>query len=184
MTCIIGLKDNNRIVMGSDSRTMSGNFIFNSTGNKIIEFENITIGFCGSCRISDVINSSFVMPDHPSGKSDLQYMQSNFINAIRECLESAKASSVEENNTSSMDKSALLILYHDKFYTVECDYSILEYSDFVAIGSGSDFALGALEVTKDLEPEIRVTKALEAACKFNAGCAPPFQIIKKDILRE
>lgn len=181
MTCIIGLKDNKQIVMGSDSRIMSGNFIFNSNSNKIIEFENMLIGFCGSCRIHDTINSSFVMPDNSAGKSDLQYLQSTFVNAIRECLECAKTSFVEENSTASMDKSALLILYHDKFYTVECDYSILEYSDFVAIGSGSDFALGALEVTKGLEPELRVTKALEAACKFNAGCAPPFQIIKKTI---
>jgi len=172
--------------LGSDSRILSGNYIFNSCPNKIIELENVSIGFCGSCRIHDVINSSFEVPYHPGMKSDIQYLQSDFVNSIRECLEEAKTSFVEEDSTSSMDKSALLILYNNNFYTVECDYSIVEYRDFTAIGSGSDYALGALEATRNfsMEPETRVRIALEIACKFNAGCAPPFQIIKKEILRE
>lgn len=86
----------------------------------------------------------------------------------------------EEDNTFLLPVT-LCIVYKNILYTLSRDCSVIQYNDFVSIGSGSDFALGALEATKNMnmEPEQRVKIALEVACKFDAGCAPPFKIISK-----
>ena len=56
--------------------------------------------------------------------------------------------------------------------------SVQEYSKFYSFGSGSEFALGAMEALYDLDfsAEEIARKAVEAAAKFNDGTGLPVEV--------
>lgn len=184
MTCIIGLIDNNTVYLGSDSRTSSNGFKFPGNHTKIFSQNGILFGICGNVRYNDIIRYRLEIPYQHEDVSDIEYLCTDFIDSLRFALESAKYSK-EENNISSVPFESMILLgYKNKLYSIFHDYSILEFNDYYAIGSGSDFALGSLETSRNLgiSPRKRIELALEAACKFSVGCAPPFNIIEQEIL--
>ena len=47
---------------------------------------------------------------------------------------------------------------------------------FDAVGSGAEYALGALKVSERMQPTRRIKRALEVAAHFNMAVAPPFVV--------
>lgn len=63
-----------------------------------------------------------------------------------------------------------LMLNRDGCYFIQRnDYPIALEGDFWAIGSGSEFAIGAMAASK----RVTARKAIEIACKYNPGTQPP-----------
>lgn len=183
MTCIVGLIDSGKIVIGADTRVTMGGHICNAICNKLIEKKpDVIMGICGYVRFADIIRSKFEMPPRVEGRTDIEYLQVDFVNALRTCLEEVKMAPIRDG-VSTMPESAMLMVYRNKIFSVSEDYSIIEYLGFGADGSGADYALGSLETTRELDmtPKERVETALDVACKFNAYCAPPYNIIEKDV---
>ena len=62
--------------------------------------------------------------------------------------------------------SSFLFAYCDQLYVIGQDKSVIEVEDYVAIGSGSDQAIGSLLSTEGQNPKERIVKAIKssAAC--------------------
>lgn len=183
MTCIVGLIHNDAIYLGSESLTGIDSRIIPTTHSKVFSRNNILFGICGDTRYNDIIKYRLDIPYHREDKTNMEYLCTDFVNNLRQTLEEAKYSN-EENMVSSVPYQSTLILgYKNKLYCIFYDYAVLEFNDFYAIRSGSDYALGSLETTKNLNisPKDRIELALRAACRFDKGCGEPFNIIEKEI---
>lgn len=183
MTCIVGLVSNNKIYLGSDSRATAGNHVVPSKVNKIFKKnDEIMMGIAGYVRVSDVLRSLFIVPPKPESKTDLDYLQVEFVNSIRACLESVKII-INDSGMAMMGDSSMILVYKNKLYNIDNSFSVMEFPEYTCIGSGQDYAYGSLETTSKMKVSgrKRVELALEAACKFDTGCALPFNVIEKTI---
>lgn len=182
MTCIIGLKQDGKLVVGADTRVTAGGYVVNTEANKLIEKDGTIMGICGYMRFADIIRSQFSVPPKPEGKSDQDFLSTEFANSMRTCLEGVKMVELKDG-MSWIPDSAMIIVYKNNIYSMGSDYSICAHTDYAAEGSGTDYALGSLHATSglSLDPKTRVTMALDAACKFNAWCAPPYTIIERNL---
>ncbi len=182
MTCIVGLIDNNKLYMGSDSRVTTGH-ILPVNDSKILIRENMLIGISGDVRYSNIIEHYLNIPYHRNDVLTMEYICTDFITSLRTIIEEQKFSE-ERNKVSSVpNDSMILIGYKNKLYSIWGDYSVVEFYDYYAIGSGGSYAVGSLETTRNmnLDPKKRIELALESACKFSVWCAPPFNIIEREI---
>jgi ATP-dependent HslUV protease, peptidase subunit HslV len=182
MTCIIGIIDKENIFMGCDSRLSGGtNFVYNTNRSKLFKVKDFIIGIAGNVRYLNIIENNLYPRHHDYDLISMKYMCNEFTEDVRKCLEDNKYSKELDKISSVPDNNTMLIGYRNKLYGMTGDYAIVEYPDFYAIGSGSDFALGSLHTTAffvDLSPTQRITKALESACKFDSACSEPFFIEK------
>jgi len=81
------------------------------------------------------------------------------------------------NDVSSFaEDGEILVAVRGRLLHIQNNYQVIEYaSNYTAIGSGRDFALGALYSTS-FSARNRVEMALEAAQEFDEGTRGPFII--------
>jgi ATP-dependent protease HslVU (ClpYQ) peptidase subunit len=178
MTCIVAVKHDQNIFMGGD-RCLSdyeSSFYMPTTDPKIFKKDNMIIGYAGSVRMGKVIKYDFEPPKSNTRDLD-KYMNIDFISALRECLEKNNLK-LDTSSPERNDMSELIIGIKGRIFIVEDDWQVTEYiHDYLAIGSGSPYALGSLYSTTDLPPNERVQKALEAADQFSITVCQPFDYI-------
>ena len=178
MTCIVAVKHNKKIYMGGD-RCLSdyeSSFYMPTTDPKIFKKDNMIIGYAGSVRMGKVIKYDFEPPKSNVRNLD-KYMNIDFINALRECLERNNLK-FDSGNSERNDVADLIIGIRGRVFIVENDWQVTEHTyDYLSIGSGSPYALGSLHSTVNLPPNERVKKALEAADQFSITVCQPFDYI-------
>jgi len=179
MTCIVAIKDENQIIMASDSGSIDTDSMFTlhrADRKMVIKDNRFLIGFAGSYRIGQIVISSF-MPARNDSDDPSKYMRTDFINGMRESLSENGAIT---NN--SMDNTSFLIGYAGLLFWIQEDFQVAEVSyEYMAIGSGYEIALGSLFSTEGMKPEERLTIALRASMEFKAGIRAPFHAIRLPI---
>jgi hypothetical protein len=140
---------------------------------KLYKNDPILIGFCGSFRMGQLLGLSLTPPLPRVGQRPENYMVNELIPAIRILFKDQGYSRIENNVE---DGGFFLVGFSGRLFKVECDFHVGESDDpYTACGSGEDIALGSLYSTrKEAIPKQRLTKALEAAARYNAGVRPPF----------
>ena len=81
---------------------------------------------------------------------------------------------------NGLEGGVFLVANKDKLYRIDGDFQVGEMEDdYIAIGTGENFALGALEAMKDSKISIpkKIEKALRVATKYAMGVEPPFIIM-------
>ncbi len=177
MTCIVGLVHGKDLYIGGDSAGVAGYNICSRTDLKVFENGPFVMGFTTSFRMGQILRWSLVPPVHPEGVSDEKFMNTIFVDAVRNCLK-AGGFAKKENETET--GGTFIIGYRGRLYVMEEDYQIGMYADgYAAVGCGGQIALGCLYGTSKMKPRARVELALEAAAKFSAGVRAPFTIVKQ-----
>lgn len=179
MTCIVGLIHKDCIYMGADSMGTAGHKGVTRKDEKIFECKNILMGGTGSFRMIQLLRYKMTVPKHHTDVDTFEYMVTDFVDAVRKCLKDHGFMHVKDLVESFDGK--ILIGYKNQLFTLQSDLQVGENVDqFNAIGSGEIHALSSLFTTDDLSinPERRITLALEAAEYFNTSVRRPF-IIKK-----
>lgn len=170
MTCIVGIEHKGKVWMGGDSA--GTNSMMNQTirdDKKVFINGDFIIGFCGSFRMGQLLNYTLKPPVHPEGKSDMEYMVGDFMNAVKMCLDVGEEG-LEPN---------FLCGYRGKLYEIEGDYQVgIPQKGFAAIGSGGDLATGSIMSSKG-NPKKRILVALKAAESGNAAVRAPFIVLNK-----
>ena len=175
MTCIVGVVDGNRVVIGGDSAGVGGLHLQIRKDPKVFRNGPFLFGCTSSFRMIQLLQYAFVPPPHhPPELDDSAFMATAFVNAVRDCLKdggfAAKDRDVESGGT-------FLVAYRGRLYEVADDYQVGEMADpYNAVGCGYSYALGSLYATEGQDAEARVTKALEAAERHNAGVRGPWVI--------
>lgn len=177
MTCIAAIAYNGMVYMGGDSAAADENNHFISTRKepKVFIKDDYIIGYAGSFRFGKVVQHNFI-PPKPDFKNLDKFLNTTFIDALRECAESSKI-----DPTTEEDSSELLIGVGGRLFEFCNDWHMGEdANDFNAIGSGSSFAMGSLYSTGRIRsPHARIRTALQAAEKFSQTVKGPFTILGK-----
>ncbi len=178
MTCIVGWIEDNKVTMGGDSAASKGYEIQIRTAPKVFIKDNMIFGFTTSFRMRQLIQYSLKIPEQSQKIGDYEYLCSTFIDALIKCLERGKFAEVDNNVIKG---GTFLLGYKGSLYCISRDFQVGKSSkNFDACGCGKDYALGALEATKDIKisSSIRIRKALEVASEFSGAVAAPFNILE------
>jgi len=195
MTTIVALQGDNFALLCVDSRISTsddkGNVSQISTlkegFGKVASNGKYLLGAAGDIRAINILHHVF-QPPQPTknlkGKQLDQFFTVNFIPALRECFEQqgyATPDSREDKEHMAEQASTIIVAIHGIIYVVDCDYSwTSEFSGLYALGSGSSYALGALQSLstnrKLTVPQAKKTalKALHVTTKFDPYTGAPF----------
>jgi len=179
MSCAVGINTGKEIFIGVDSCASTDDQYEVRQDEKIFKKGPFIIAFVGSFRMAQILRYSVKFPKQII-KDDFQYLCTIFIARIRESLHKHGCLIVDqEDKTEAMDGS-LLVAYKKKLYCIDDDFQVgVVNSEYNSIGSGAPYALGSLYTTEKLklDPEERITLALESASKFSTSVTPPFKIL-------
>lgn len=195
MTTIVGLQGDNFAVVYVDSRISSsdsGGYISQISTlkegcGKVAVNGKYLLGAAGDVRAINILHHVFQPPTPPPnmrGKRLDQFFTAKFIPALRECFEQqgyAIPDIKEDKEHMAEQASTILVVIHGIIYVVDGDYSwTSDSSGMYALGSGSSYALGALQALatnrKLTIPQAKklALKALSTAAKFDPYTGPPF----------
>jgi len=179
MTCILGFIDKNKkLWMGADSAGSNNSITTKRKDTKLFRNKDFLIGYTSSFRMGQLLRFKWNPPEQKKNQDDYEYMCTDVIDSIRKCLKDNGYSKVEYNQEKI---GTFLIGYKNKLYKIEDDLQVEEAIDnFNACGSGTYFAIGALEILSHSmqAPQNILRRALEVAEKFNPFVGKPF-VIKK-----
>lgn len=186
MTCIVGIRTPEGVYIGGDSANTNDNGLQTILADgKVFFIRNqetqMLLGCTISCRLMQLLQYELHLPPYDSRVDVVEYMVTKFVNAVRLCLKEGGFAQTEDEKESGGN---FLVGFQGRLFEIQCDYQVSEPTNgYEAIGSGGQFALGALYVTPHLSPEARIEGALHAATFHNAYVRPPF-IIEKLITAE
>lgn len=195
MTTIVGIQGEDYAVVCTDSRISSFDeagmaFQITTLGagtSKIANNGKYILGAAGDVRAINILHHSFTPPTPPAnanGKKLDQFITRQFIPALRACFEHQGYALPERENSDHLAEhsSTIVVVIHGTLYIIEGDYSwTSDTTGIYAIGTGSSYALGALQVLaggKKLttaQAETVANKALTVASKFDPYTGSPFQ---------
>ena len=174
MTCVVGLVQRGRVYVGVDSAAVSGWTRRKSDLPKVFRRGPFLIGYTTSFRMGQLLEHELQVPKQAVGQSDMSYMVTQFIEASRKLFKERGFTKVEANKEKG---GQFLVGYKGCLYSIESDFQVGKMSDgYDAVGSGSDYALGAMAALTKLSPTRRIRRALEIAAHFNMGVCGPFTI--------
>jgi len=167
MTIIVGFTKNNKVYIGGDKLASDSYFKEEIKSSKVFKNKHLLIGFTTSFRFGDILEYSFEPPsDRKSYMSDKHYIVDSLIPAIRKTLEHNKYC----DSDSTSESGTALIGYNGNLYKLQDDWSIIQNStNIMAIGSGAEYALGALEVLHKTEksPKKILSKVIKITSKYS-----------------
>ena len=185
MTCIVGVRTKDGVVMGGDSAAVSGLSRSCRKDPKVFRRGDFIMGFTVSFRYGQILQYEFDPPELPtnckSGKALHKFMVTQFIPELRETLRQHGWLKIQDG----IEENGYLIVGIRNFlFEVDTDFQVgWPAESFAACGCGEDYALGALAILDnvEIEAEEKVKLALAAAARFSAGVMPPYKIIKSEI---
>lgn len=195
MTTIVGIQGDTFAVVCTDSRVSSFDesgmaFQITTLGagtSKVATNGKYILGAAGDVRAINIIHHAFTPPTPPAnayGKKLDQFITRQFIPSLRHVFDEQGYSLPERDSSDHLAEhsSTIVVVVHGTLYIIEGDYSwTSDTSGIYAIGTGSSYALGALQaliggkrLTAQQAKSIG-TKALTVASKFDPYTGSPFQ---------
>lgn len=173
MTAIAGLVHNGAVHLAGDSAGVGDHYALTVRADtKVFTNGPYAMGFTSSFRMGQLLRWSLKAPQ-PDGDIH-RFMATTFTDSVRDCLREggwlAKQNDRETGGT-------FLVGVHGRLFCIHEDLQVAEAADgYAAVGCGHHLALGALYATtrSRMAPQRRLTLALEAAERFNAGVRGPF----------
>jgi ATP-dependent protease HslVU (ClpYQ) peptidase subunit len=176
MTCIAAIRHDGKVYMGGDGRNTYGSEITQSDP-KVWVCNSYVMGASGSAGACQVSKYSFT-PTTPTPRADLmKHMVSVFVPELRKAMTDVglDLSAVDSDDDYRVSLS-MVVGIHGRLFTVEC-WSVDEFTEFAAGGSGAPWAQGSLRETRRLAPRTRLQRALSAAAAHNTSVGPPFTFV-------
>lgn len=163
MSVVVARKLEDRIVIGADSASTFDDLVVH-LGSKLITHGPMIAGVAGLAENHSLF-SLFLQstPYHGNDEKGMIRLVMDFRQEYAEISE-------------TLDDMHVLMAYESRLWFLD-GFSVNEIHDYHAIGSGSATALGALYVGAS------VKEAINAACYFNMGCAPPGEIYEMPFQR-
>jgi len=180
MTTIIGVQSTEGCVIVSDSRVAADGKVYSHPNMvKAIENGNYIIGGAGDYRALQVVLHGW-QPPTLTAKAKLNLYEF-VINKVAPSLKTTLSEAgVEFSKSSDNDgdkfELSLLIGINGSLFEIDSDFSVAMNKDgFYGIGSGGDYALGALYAG------VGAIEAMEVAAINDNKTAAPFHVIEQYI---
>ena len=194
MTTIIAIQGDGFSVICADSRisdSYSDGLIsqigtLREGSGKVSVNGKYLLATAGDLRAINILQHVFQPPTptpNTRGKKLDQFITSKFIPALRECFDSQGYSVPDRDDKEHMAEqgSTILLAINGTLYLIDGDYSW--YSDFTglyAIGTGSSYALGALQALVHnkkqtvVQAKSNAIKAIAISAKFDPYTGAPY----------
>ena len=161
MSVIVAIKDNDRIVVGCDTRVSSNKLYFDDYNLCPKAFhinENTIVACAGSTCLANIV-ASYIKD------MDVISRDSIILELLPKISERLRGTPYLDNDYLDGE---LMIAHKDKCYVVASNYNVLDVQDYGAIGSGVVSALSSLYTTESLgySPEARILIAIEVTGKL------------------
>ena len=175
MTCIVGLVDGPRVLIGGDSAGASGWDMRIRRDPKVFTRGRWSFGYTTSFRMGQLLQYKVELPHVPDDLTDVHaFMVAEFIDALRAGL---KTGGYAKTVNGVDEGGRFLVGLAGHLFTVHSDYQVAEYAmPYAAVGCGEDYALGSLHTSRG-RPRGRLFMALDAAATLSNGVARPFTIV-------
>ena len=158
--------------MGGDSAGVGGLNLTVRRDEKVFVNGSTIVGFTTSFRMGSLLRYSFDPPEHPKGFDDVEYMNTVYVDAIRDCF---KVGGFAEAKNGQESGGTFLVGYRGRLYEIDCDFQVgIPAANYAAVGCGAQLCLGSLYSTTGQPPRDRLRQALRAAEQFSAGVRGPF----------
>lgn len=194
MTTVVGIQGDGFAVVCADSRivnvsedghTSAITHLGNNT-SKVAQNGPYLLGAAGDVRALNILHHAFQPPTPPNnlkGKKLDAFITVKFVPALRECFEKQGYATPEREGAHIAEhESIVLASIHGVIYVLDGDYSwCSDANSYYAIGSGADYALGALHVLMNRKKGLTIqlaktiaTKALASAAKYDVHTGAPY----------
>lgn len=178
MTCIFGMVSDGKIYMVGDSCSANSEYRSVSAIRKIVRYDSMLLGFCGSWRDLQIAQTYFTPEARPEGTSDLRYLVKYVADPLRDLFRDYESVGVESNKSTA--DSQILLGYRERIYTIETNFQVSARQDNIgSVGSGTYYALGAftaLARAGKAHPETLLTETLEIVAQYDPFVAGPFYV--------
>ena len=179
MTTIVGVQLEHGCVIVSDSRIAAGGKVYtHSDMVKAVERGSYIISGAGNYRALQVVLHGWTPPMVTAkAKTNLyEFVINKVIPTLKVALVEA---GVDVNKTSDDDDNKfelnLLIAINGTIFEIDSDFAVgMNSTGFYGIGSGGDFAVGALHAG------VSTLDAMRIAALNNNETAPPFHILEQE----
>ncbi len=181
MTCIVGMVEGGKIIMGADSAGIGGYYDLTVRADeKIFINQGMLIGFSTSFRMGQVLRYSFSPRTHQHLEGDdlFRFMVTDFVDAARAAL---KTAGFPRKDNEQEVGGHFLVGIRGRLFKIESDYQVAEaVCGYAAVGCGDSLAIGCLYGTagQHLPGKERIEMALACAEEFSAGVRRPFKILE------
>lgn len=172
MTCIVGLVDQDKVIIGGDSAATAGMSISIWSDPKVFKIGDFIFGCEGSFRMIQSMKYRFI-PPKSKPKDIFKYLCTDFPDEILRII--------KEGCLGDQAKfGSFLVGYKNRLFEFDDDLQVGENINCMAsIGAGADIALGSLYTSKGsgLTADQRIIKALEASAYYCTSVAKPFRLV-------
>jgi ATP-dependent protease HslVU (ClpYQ) peptidase subunit len=177
MTTVIAFQGPNFAILGADCQITDGDRrILSPSTPKIVKVGRYLLAVRGDARPGDVLMYSWKPPTY-DGSDPIKFMGKKIVPSI---IKAFKANSYDFEKENAM--FGFLIAFAGNVFEIGSDMSISQNIDgLYAIGSGSDYALGALSaavptLAKPEQASEQILQALAISAKYDINTSAPFQI--------
>ncbi len=180
MSTISVIKKDQCICIAADTLTSFGDMqlhaVMDANPNKIQTFGDTHIGIVGSAAHTLVVESAFNQDDFDADFSSRQAIFETFTQ-LHAVLKERYFLNPKDDDEDPYESTRIdcLIANPTGVYAVYGLREVYEYQRYWSIGSGADYALGAMHALYDTEAsaEYIVKKGIEAGAQFNNATALP-----------
>jgi ATP-dependent protease HslVU (ClpYQ) peptidase subunit len=182
MTTIAAVQGSSWVVIGADSQVSEDNKKYRLPDGfgKLVRNGEYLFGVAGDLRAVNILTHDF-RPPAPRKDADRKlldkFMTSRFIPKLKSCFD------MNFYGKDSEHGSMFVVAVRGVIYEVGSDYDcIRDERGLYSVGSGSQFALGALHAL-DTKPRSiasgrgMVRSALMASCSYDSGTSEPVTIV-------
>lgn len=183
MTCVVGMVENGKVVMGADSLGASGYDALHRKDPKVFRNGQYLIGFTSSYRMGQILMVASLPKFEPGQYDEYQFMLRRFVPGIREAL---SAGGYTKKKDEREEGGTFLVGFNGRLFQIEDDFQVAESSeDYDACGCGRPYALAALmslehNPWRHTTPQDNIRWALMVAAHYSNGVGEPFTILAEE----
>lgn len=159
MTVIFACRDGEgNGAIACDTALSYGSCLKTVGSSKLVKFPNFIVGTSGSCTIQNILEELA-----EEEENELLFIDSakDVRDLMRKVLKLAKPDyELNDQVRTGQDFTLLFLTCEGRIFCGFHDMSAIEYTDYTAIGSGRDYALGAAHALLTLDADERVSLAL------------------------
>jgi len=190
MSIVVVVKKGKEIVIASDTLTSQGSREFSSkykkNSKKFLEYKGTYIGSVGQAMSKIMLKHALNNQEHTIDFNGFDNVYSSMLELHKLLKEKyyLVPTSKKFEQTVEATKLSLLLANKSGIYKISSDRHIAELSRFWAIGSGANYALGAMHHAyskKKYSAEDIAKIGVEAACEFDKSCALPMDLEKIEL---
>lgn len=182
MTCISALVKDGHVWMAGDLMGSNGYTGKVYSDSKVFVNGDFIIGYTSSFRMGQLLEFNWVQPPRLEGMEDREYLQISVVESLRSCFQQygyGIKDGVEDIGGN------FLIGYRGCVYEMQHNFSLLKHEDYVACGSGIDYATSAMSVlidnaAGDFDPYDVLQTAIGTAAKFVTSVSAECTILTTD----